>query len=77
MSLINKQMITARSSETRYHVDLGTFLTLFAVKRASRQSQHWLDQDAINIWFYITHVTVDGRARLRLPSDTLQLAISN
>ncbi|MDA8610799.1 hypothetical protein N9L35_00285 [Alphaproteobacteria bacterium] len=70
---INQQMIKPRSSETGYHVDLGTFRTLFAAKRASRQLQHWLGQNAINLWLYITPVTVDGRARLRLHSDTLQL----
>ena len=70
---INQQMITPRSSESGYHVDLGTFRTLFAAKRASRQLQHWLGQNAINILLFITPVTVDGRARLRLHSDTLQL----
>ena len=70
---INQQMIKPRSSETGYHVDLGTFRTLFAAKRASRQLQHWLGQNAINLWLDITPVPVDGRARLRLHSDTLQL----
>ncbi|MDA8535836.1 hypothetical protein N9L23_00520 [Alphaproteobacteria bacterium] len=70
---INQQMIKPRSSETGYHVDLGTFRTLFAAKRASRQLQHWLGQNAINLWLHITPVTVDGRAGLRLHSDTLQL----
>ena len=51
---INQQMIKPRSSETGYHVDLGTFRTLFAAKRASRQLQHWLGQNAINLWLYIT-----------------------
>ncbi|WP_443646726.1 hypothetical protein [Candidatus Ponderosibacter sp. Uisw_141_02] len=73
MPPINQQMITPRSSGSGYHVDLGTFRTLFAAKRASRQLQHWLGQNAINLWLYITPVTVDGRARLRLHSDTLQL----
>jgi hypothetical protein len=73
MPPINQQIITPRSSETEYHVDLGTFRTLFAAKRASRQLQHWLGQNAINLCLYITPVTVDGRARLRLHSDTLQL----
>ena len=77
MPLLNQQTITPRSSKTGYHVDLDTFRTLFAAKRASRQLQHWLGQDAINIWFYITPATVDRRARLRLHSDTLQLAKSN
>ena len=66
-------MIKPRSSETGYHVDLGTFRTLVAAKRASRQLQHWLGQSAINLWLYITPATVDGRARFRLQSDTLQL----
>jgi hypothetical protein len=69
-------MIAPPSSETGYHVDHGTFRTLFAAKRASRQLQHWLGQNAINIWLFITPVTVDGRARSRLHSDTLQLAES-
>ena len=37
---INQQMTKPRSSETGCHVDLGTFRTLFAAKRASRQLQH-------------------------------------
>ena len=70
---IDQQMIKPRSSETGYHADLGTFRTLVAAKRASHQLQHWLGQNAINLWLYITPATVDGRARFRLQSDTLQL----
>mgnify|MGYP000013160540 FL=1 len=73
MPPINPHVIKPRSSETGYKVDLGTFRTLFAAKRASRQLQHWLGQHEINLWLYITPVTVDGRARLRLHSDTLKL----
>jgi hypothetical protein len=73
MPPINQQMIKPRSSETGYHVDLGTFRTLFTAKRSSRQLLHWLGQNANNLWLYITPVTVDGQARLRLHSDTLQL----
>ena len=40
MPPINQQMFKPRSIETGYHDDLGTFRTLFAAKRASRQLQH-------------------------------------
>ena len=73
MPPISQQMIKPRSSETGYYVDLGTFRTLVAAKRASRHLQQWLGQNAINLWLCITPAMVDGRARFRLQSDTLQL----
>jgi len=73
MPPINQQMIKPRSSKTGHHADISTFCTLFAAKRSSRQLQRWLGQNAINLWFYITPVTVDGRARFQLHTDTLQL----
>jgi hypothetical protein len=73
MPPISQQMIKPRSSETGYYVDLGTFRTLVAAKRASRQLQQWLGQNAINLWLDIMPATVDGRARFRLQSNTLQL----
>jgi hypothetical protein len=38
-----------------------------------KAAKQWLGQNAINLWLYITPATVDGRARFRLQSDTLQL----
>ena len=73
MPPINQQMFKPRSIETGYHGDLGTFSTLFAAKRASRQLQHWLGQNATNLWIYITPITGDGRALFRLHNYTLQL----
>jgi hypothetical protein len=73
MPPINQQMFKPRSIETGYHDDLGTFRSLFAAKRASCQLQHWLGQNATNLWIYITPITGDGRALFRLHNYTLQL----
>ena len=68
--------IRAKSGHTGFVVDLGTFRDADAAKRASDQMQRQFRQKGMDLWLYITPVTVDGRARLRLHSDGIGLGMT-
>ena len=68
--------IRAKSGNTGFVVDLGTFRSADAAKRALDQMQRQFRKKGMDLWLYITPVKVDGRARLRLHSDGIGLGMT-